>query len=177
MRIILTSRDDSPPVSDCPKYRPLPGLLASLLMLLAWTPVLPAQTADEHRAFPIDRVRGAVMHELALKSRAGVKSEATVETDSPDYPPGTQVNVTGSGWLPSEVVQLTFTETATVPPGGFTDGPFVFYATADGLGNIANGEFYTDQHDVGVQFLLTAKGVISGRTAQTTFTDSLLSLF
>src|SRR5690242_19412140 len=77
-------------------------LCALLLLLQAWTPVLSAKTADEHRAFTIDRVRGAVMHELALKSGDSVKSEATVETDRPDYPPGTQVNVIGSGWLPGE---------------------------------------------------------------------------
>jgi uncharacterized repeat protein (TIGR01451 family) len=103
--------------------------------------------------------------------------KATIQTDLADYPPDTQVNVTGSGWLASEVVQLTFTETSTTPPGGYTDGPFVFYATADGQGNIANGEFHTDQHDVGVNFLLTARGVISGRWAQTTFTDGLNTLF
>jgi VCBS repeat-containing protein len=103
--------------------------------------------------------------------------KATIQTDLSDYPPGTQVNVTGSGWLASEVVELTFTETATTPPGGFTDGPFIFFATSDGLGNIANGGFSTDQHDVGVHFLLTAKGAISGRTAQTMFTDNLPGLF
>src|SRR5437762_8156112 len=110
-------------------------------------------------------------------SQAAPKSIAIIQTDLSDYPPGTQVNVTGSGWLASEVVELMFAETATMPPGGFKDGPFVFYATADDLGNIVNGEFYTDQHDVGVSFQLTAKGAISGRTAQTTFTDSLAGLF
>ena len=177
MKTTLTSRDDSPPVSHCPKYGLLPGLLASLLALLAWTPVLPAQIADEHRAFPIDRVRGAVMHELALKSRAGVKSQATVETDRPDYPPGTQVNVTGSGWLPGEVVELTITETQNISVDGTLDGPFVFRATADAQGNIANGDFSTDQRDLGVTFVLTALGQSSARTAQTSFTDSSYTSF
>jgi hypothetical protein len=103
--------------------------------------------------------------------------KATIQTDAADYPPYTQVNATGSGWLAGEVVELTFTETATTPPGGYTDGPFIFFATADGLGNIANGGFSTDQHDVGVHFLLTAKGMISGKKAQTTFTDALPGLF
>src|SRR5215471_7165495 len=104
MKTMLTTIDHCPPVSACPGYRPLPVLLASLLVWLTWTPVLPAQTADDPPAFPIDRVRDAVMHDLALKSRADAKSKATVETDRPDYPPGTQVNVTGSGWLAGEVV-------------------------------------------------------------------------
>src|SRR5262249_18266448 len=84
-----------------------------------------------------------------------------------------QVKVTGSGWLEGEVVELTFTETATDPPGGFVDGPFIFYATAQPDGTISNGDFYPDEHDRGVTFLLTAKGAISGRTAQTTFTDNI----
>src|SRR4051812_22480408 len=56
---------------------------------------------------------------------AASKRTATVTTDQEDYPPDTQVNVTGSGWLPREVVELTFTEIATDPPGGYTDGPFI----------------------------------------------------
>ncbi len=103
--------------------------------------------------------------------------KATIQTDLADYPPNTQVNVTGSGWLSGETVELTFTETATTPPGGVLDAPAVFYAAADAAGNIANGEFHTDQHDLGVHFLLTAKGTISGRWAQTTFTDDLPGLF
>jgi len=112
----------------------------------------------------------------SLTTHAASKA-ATVVTDLSDYPPGTQVNVSGGGWLPGEVVQLTFAETSTTPPGGYTDGPFVFYATADLLGDIANGEFSTDQHDVGVKFLLTATGTISSRTAQTIFTDSVSGIF
>jgi hypothetical protein len=112
----------------------------------------------------------------AQSPTAAAKFTATIETDREDYPPNTQVNVTGDGWLPHELVELTFTETATMPPGGFTDGPFIFYATSDAHGDIANGDFYTDEHDAGVSFRLNAKGVISGRTAQTTFTDGLGSL-
>src|SRR4051812_23779292 len=52
---------------------------------------------------------------------AAAKFTATVQTDQEDYPPDTQVVVTGSGWLPREVVEMTFTEIATVPPGGYTD--------------------------------------------------------
>jgi hypothetical protein len=103
--------------------------------------------------------------------------KATIQTDAIDYPPNTQVNVTGSGWLPGEVVELTFTETATTPPGGFTDAPVILFATSDDQGNIANGGFSTDQHDLGVHFLLTAKGTISGKKAQATFTDALATVF
>ncbi|HEX7795785.1 MAG TPA: hypothetical protein VF456_15590, partial [Vicinamibacterales bacterium] len=101
---------------------------------------------------------------------------ASVQTDKPDYLPDSQVNVTGSGWLPGDLVELTFTEIATNPPGGYIDGPFTFYTQVQPDGTIANGDFYTDEHDGGVTFLLTAKATNSGQTAQTTFTDSLGSL-
>ena len=35
---------------------------------------------------------------------------ATVKTDAADYPPGTTVNITGSGWQPGETVTLTLVE-------------------------------------------------------------------
>src|SRR5262249_46224593 len=50
------------------------------------------------------------------------------------------------------------------------------YASADPSGNISNNEFYTDWHDVGISFTLTATGMNSGLTAQTTFTDSAANL-
>ena len=33
-----------------------------------------------------------------------------VTTDKADYPPGSMVTVTGSGWDPGEIVELTFAE-------------------------------------------------------------------
>jgi hypothetical protein len=94
----------------------------------------------------------------AQSAAAASKFTATVATDQEDYPPDTQVNVTGSGWLPREVVELTFTEIATNPPGGYTDGPFIFYATSDAKGSIANGDFYTDEHDIGVHLPARCEG-------------------
>ena len=61
-------------------------------------------------------VAGIVGVALAAAIASAAPKSATVVTDASDYPPGTQVNVTGTGWLPSEVVQLTFTETSTTPP-------------------------------------------------------------
>jgi hypothetical protein len=135
-----------------------------------------------HSISSIPTRRAAAVRQVAEPQQApqaasaAAKFIATVQTDQEDYPPNTQVLVTGSDWLAREVVELTFTEIATTPPGGYTDGPFVFYATSDAKGNIANGDFYTDQHDIGVTFQLTAKGMLSGRTAQTTFTDGIASL-
>src|SRR5207248_1805095 len=35
---------------------------------------------------------------------------ATIKTDKADYPPGTTVHITGSGWQPNEIVSLTLVE-------------------------------------------------------------------
>src|SRR5262249_26314278 len=150
---------------------PLAGgpVLSSLTRVGDWltTRILPSRSVK----LPILRRLGsATRAESTLDDAVGA---ATVETDKTDYLPDTQVKVTGSGWLPGDLVELTFTETATMPPGGYTDGPFIFYAPVQPDGTIANEEFSTDEHDGGVTFLLTAKGINSRQTAQTTFTDSL----
>ena len=89
---------------------------------------------------------------------------ATVKTDASDYPPGTTVNITGSGWQPGETVTLTLVES----PFFDTHGPFA--VVADANGNISNSSFTTDDHDINIRFSLTAVGAVS--EAQNTFTDS-----
>jgi YDG domain/Bacterial Ig-like domain (group 3)/Galactose oxidase, central domain/MBG domain (YGX type)/Kelch motif len=89
---------------------------------------------------------------------------ATITTDKSDYPPGTTVNISGSGWQPGETVTLTLVES----PLFDTHGPYS--AVADSNGNILNNQFATDEHDANIRFYLTAKGSVS--QAQMTFTDS-----
>ena len=89
---------------------------------------------------------------------------ATVKTDKGDYPPGTTVTITGSGWKPGETVTLTLVESPLID----THGPFT--VTADASGNISDSSFVTDSHDLNVKFTLTAVG--SASQAQTTFTDA-----
>jgi len=91
----------------------------------------------------------------------------TVMTDSTDYAPGSQVNITGSGWQPGETVNLYLRET---PP---VDNPPAMSAVADAHGKIANRAFAPSNQDVGVHFYLTAVGAASQGQAQTTFADSL----
>src|SRR5512143_40630 len=93
-------------------------------------------------------------------------SAATVQTNRLDYYPGENVVISGSGWQPGEIVSLLLRET---PP---LDPDLTLYAQADAEGNFVNAEFYTDIHDIGVAFTLTATGVNSLLAAQTTFTDS-----
>jgi MBG domain (YGX type)/Bacterial Ig-like domain (group 3)/Galactose oxidase, central domain len=89
---------------------------------------------------------------------------ATITTDASDYPPGTTVNISGSGWQPGETVSLTLAES----PFYDTHGPYT--AVADSNGRIFNNQFATDEHDANIRFYLTAKGSTS--LAQMTFTDS-----
>ncbi len=98
------------------------------------------------------------------------ESEATVTTDQVDYYPGETVHITGTGWEPGETVELTI-ERDRVPIGGDPE-IIVLSAVADENGNIANSEYLVQQEDLGASFVLTAVGQTSGRTAQTTFTDS-----
>jgi hypothetical protein len=91
---------------------------------------------------------------------------STIQTDRGDYPPGTTVNITGSGFEPNETVAITLIESPLID----THGPYT--VTADANGNISNSSFTTDTHDENVRFWLSAVGSQSGLLAQNTFTDS-----
>ncbi|MGH9502144.1 MAG: Ig-like domain repeat protein [Terriglobales bacterium] len=91
---------------------------------------------------------------------------STVQTDAADYPPGSVVTITGSGWRPGETVTLTLVESPLLD----THGPY--NVTADANGNISDSSFVTDDHDLNIQFYLTAVGLQSGSQAQNAFTDS-----
>jgi YDG domain/MBG domain (YGX type)/Kelch motif/Galactose oxidase, central domain len=89
-----------------------------------------------------------------------------VQTDQPDYPPGTTVNITGSGFQPNENVDITLVEFPLID----THGPYT--VQADGNGNISDASFTTDSHDANVRFWLSAAGEQSKLFAQNTFTDA-----
>jgi cysteine-rich repeat protein len=90
---------------------------------------------------------------------------ATVMTDKGDYFPTEVVQITGSGWMPGETVELYL---AGEPP---THDPEVIYAEADGSGKIF-AQYVVQDYDLGRTFTLTATGLTSRLTAQTTFTDA-----
>jgi len=54
-------------------------------------------------------------------------SPATVSTDALDYPPGTPVFVSGTGWQPNEAVTVTLHEDPHVD----TENPHTFTVQAD----------------------------------------------
>jgi len=102
-----------------------------------------------------------------------VSSTATVNTDKPDYIPSDYVLVTGSGWLPGETVKLDFSETLFDP---IFQQTLSYYTVADSEGNIRDLQYLIEIRHLGASFILTATGQTSGLTAQTTFTDSTVSI-
>ncbi|PYX05983.1 MAG: hypothetical protein DMG88_19840, partial [Acidobacteria bacterium] len=112
----------------------------------------------------LTKVDGRVLISGGSSASAELYGFATVKTDAADYPPGTTVNIAGSGWQPGETVTLTLVESPLLD----THGPYT--VTADAFGNISNSSFVTDTHDENIRFYLTAAG--SQSQAQNTFTDS-----
>jgi len=94
-----------------------------------------------------------------------------VQTDQSDYPPGTAVTITGSGFRPSEAVTIQLVESPLID----THGPYTVQADANG--NISDSSFVTDSLDVNVRFYLTAAGASSGIQAQNSFTDGNATSF
>lgn len=108
---------------------------------------------------------------LVTGGSEGASSElygfATVKTDRDDYAPGEIVTITGSGWQPGETVILRLHEVNNPEP----HADLTLTAIANSAGRIVNDQFMPEEHDLDVQFFLTAFGQISGSSAQTSFTD------
>lgn len=102
---------------------------------------------------------------LALRSVQAALNGAAVATDRADYLPGDTVVVTGTGWQAGEEVLLVLVEEPTV------HAPDTVRVAADSSGAIDSRAYLIDIHDLGRSFTLTATGLTSGLTAQTTFRD------
>jgi hypothetical protein len=99
-------------------------------------------------------------------------SQATVSTDQPDYPPGSTVYITGSGFAANETVTL---QVLHVGGGDDLTSPAhqPWTVTADASGNISSTWLVPlDQDELGATLQLTATGQTSGLIAQVTFTDN-----
>ena len=92
-------------------------------------------------------------------------SGAALSTDKLDYTPGETAHITGRGFQPGETVRLKIHEDPHTPQERGFD------AVTDSDGNFS-GDYLVQQYDINMKFLVGARGLISGRTAQTTFTDS-----
>ncbi|MDB5026281.1 MAG: Fibronectin type domain protein [Mucilaginibacter sp.] len=102
-----------------------------------------------------------------------VFSQASVQTDQPDYPPGSTVYITGSGFTANETVTLQVLHVGAGDDLSSTaHQPWT--TVADASGNINTTWLVPpDQDELGATLQLTAVGASSGLTAQATFTDGL----
>ena len=107
---------------------------------------------------------------LAGQLAATAQTNATVTTDQSDYPPGSTVNITGSGFAPGETVQLQVLNITDTNDVGGEHAPW--NVTADTNGNI-NATWYVTADEANMTLQLTATGLSSGLVAQTTFADSI----
>src|SRR6266542_6096976 len=106
----------------------------------------------------------------ALSSSSVLNSSpATVTTDKLDYPPGTPVIVSGTGWQPNESVTVTLHE----DPHITTENPHTFTVQADASGNFNFQEYAPEEADLGVSYVVAAVGQSSNLTAQTSFHDAV----
>ena len=143
--------------------------LASAELYIPWQKAFQATGAmatprSDATGAALTNVNGRLLMAGGSTASAELYGFATVKTDAADYPPGTTVNITGTGWQPGETVALTLVESPLID----THGPYP--VVADAFGNISDSSFATDAHDVNVKFNLTAVG--SQSQAQNTFTDA-----
>jgi hypothetical protein len=92
-------------------------------------------------------------------------SAATISTDKLDYAPGRTALITGTGWQPGETVDIVMHE----DPHTHTERRLSLVADDEGK---IRGSYFVEQHDSNVHFVVGAKGLTSGRTAQSAFTDT-----
>jgi hypothetical protein len=96
-------------------------------------------------------------------------SPASVTTNRIDYPPGMPAIVTGSGFQPNEMVDLSFHE----DPHTETELAHEFTIQADADGNFIFDGYAPEEQDAGITYILGVKGQSSGWTAQTTLKDNV----
>jgi galactose oxidase-like protein/Kelch motif protein len=104
---------------------------------------------------------GAALNSSALLSSSG----ASISTDKMDYAPGETAHISGRGYQPGEVVRVKIHEDPHTPQERGFD------VTADADGNFT-GDYLVMEYDLDMKFIVGARGLTSGATAQTTMTDS-----
>jgi uncharacterized repeat protein (TIGR01451 family) len=92
-------------------------------------------------------------------------SSAQISTDKIDYQPGETAHISGRGFQPGETVRLKIHEDPHTPQERGLD------AVADTDGNFS-GDYLVAAYDLNMKFFVGARGLTSGRTSQTTFTDA-----
>src|SRR5690242_7270383 len=111
---------------------------------------------------------------ITLSSLTGFSQTATIKTDQLDYPPGSTVIITGTGWQPGETVTLQVLHEGETGDNTTSGAHAPFTVVADANGNVTSQWIVPlDEDELGATLLLTAVGGSSGRTANCTFTDAI----
>ena len=96
-------------------------------------------------------------------------AQASVTTDKSDYPPGSTVIISGSGFQPGEIVQLQVLNVTNASDTGPEHDAWT--TNADENGNFTT-TWYVTEDELNQTLRLTAQGLTSGLTAEATFTDA-----
>ncbi|MGZ3991275.1 MAG: beta strand repeat-containing protein, partial [Flavisolibacter sp.] len=114
---------------------------------------------------------------LSLISSFAQGQTATIQTDKLDYPPGSTVIITGTGFQAGEQVQLQVLHLDTNGDNDTSSAHQPWMVTADASGNVsATWIVPLDQDELGATLKLTAVGQTSGLHAEWTFTDNVTSV-
>src|SRR4029079_15928159 len=96
-----------------------------------------------------------------------------INTDKPDYAPGSIVSITGSGFQAGETVTLQVLHEGETGDNETSGAHAPWLVAADGSGNIiASWQVPFDEDEVGATLKLIADGKTSSIHAETTFTDA-----
>jgi len=101
---------------------------------------------------------------VTLANLSAFSQTATIKTDQLDYPPGSTVLITGTGWQAGETVTLQVLHEGETGDNATSGAHAPFTAVADANGNVTSQWIVPlDEDELGATLLLTADGVSSGR--------------
>jgi hypothetical protein len=106
---------------------------------------------------------------LAAPGNLRAQVHPTVGTDHADYSPGSKVTIAGMGFRPGERVRLLILQRDLWENAGPEHQPW--HVRADSTGAI-HATWPVTAHEAGATLWLAAKGLVSGGSAQTVFTDA-----
>ncbi len=109
---------------------------------------------------------------LLLVGASNGLAQPTVTTDKSDYAPGSTVSITGAGFQPGETVTCQVTNLTNPSAAGPEYDPWNVIANALG---VIQTTWLVTQNELRATLQLTATGLTSRLTAQTTFTDADIS--
>lgn len=117
-------------------------------------------------------VLAALVFTLACSGNAVAQVVPSVTTDHADYPPGSIVSISGTGFQPGETVRLQILRIDLPANDGPEHLPWEVNANSEGG---LTASWLVTPDELGATLQLTATGLSSGLTAQTIFTDGVIT--